>query len=139
MASGILRHLMICLLPALALVSVASSLMLRSPALNPAQGALGVNTALFSFSFVVFNFLATATTPLIAAAVSAGNREQVPLRSAGDPCLRRRNSCDTLCPQGQVHPSAQHAHGQVARQAHHVVSMSRQFNAHYPCALHNMP
>lgn len=37
--------------------------------------ALGVNTALFSFAFVVFNFLATATTPSIAKAVAQGDRE----------------------------------------------------------------
>ncbi len=55
------------------------SMKLLSAAVFVLQGALGVNTALFSFSFVVFNFLATATTPLIAAAVSAGNREQVPV------------------------------------------------------------
>lgn len=53
-------------------------MLLLSAALTRSQGALGVNTALFSFCFVVFNFLATATTPLIAAAVSAGDRQQVP-------------------------------------------------------------
>lgn len=41
------------------------------------QGALGINTALFSFSFVVFNFLATATTPLVATALSSGDKQQV--------------------------------------------------------------
>mmetsp|Transcript_1784 Transcript_1784/g.6392 ORF Transcript_1784/g.6392 Transcript_1784/m.6392 type:complete len:505 (-) Transcript_1784:520-2034(-) len=35
--------------------------------------ALGVDTALFSFAFVVFNFLATATTPIVAQAVASGN------------------------------------------------------------------
>lgn len=40
------------------------------------QGALGVNTSLFAFFFVVFNFLATATTPMIAAAVSASDTKQ---------------------------------------------------------------
>eukprot|EP00878_Enallax_costatus_P012975 GHUV01013552.1.p1 GENE.GHUV01013552.1~~GHUV01013552.1.p1 ORF type:complete len:468 (+),score=125.24 GHUV01013552.1:726-2129(+) len=35
--------------------------------------ALGINTSLFSLSFVVFNFLATATTPMVAAAVSSHN------------------------------------------------------------------
>jgi putative MATE family efflux protein len=40
------------------------------------QAALGVNTSLFSFAFVVFNFLSVATTPTIAAAVSAGRRDQ---------------------------------------------------------------
>ena len=39
--------------------------------------ALGVNTALFSFAFLVFNFLATASTPLIATALATDNRQQV--------------------------------------------------------------
>ena len=38
--------------------------------------ALGVNSALFTFSFVVFNFLATATTPLVAASLAAGDRDK---------------------------------------------------------------
>ena len=41
------------------------------------QGALGVNTSLFAFSFVVFNFLSNATTPLVAAALAAGDKPQV--------------------------------------------------------------
>ena len=40
------------------------------------QAALGVNTSLFSLSFVVFNFLATATAPMVAAAVSARETRQ---------------------------------------------------------------
>ncbi len=36
--------------------------------------ALGVNTALFGFAFFVFNFLAYATTPLVAGAVGRGDR-----------------------------------------------------------------
>lgn len=38
--------------------------------------ALGVNSALFTFSFVIFNFLATATTPLVATAISGGDGEK---------------------------------------------------------------
>ncbi|KAL4425326.1 hypothetical protein ABPG75_009342 [Micractinium tetrahymenae] len=41
-----------------------------------ALAALGVNSALFTFSFVVFNFLATATTPMVAAALSVGDRHR---------------------------------------------------------------
>eukprot|EP00879_Flechtneria_rotunda_P003921 GHRR01004161.1.p1 GENE.GHRR01004161.1~~GHRR01004161.1.p1 ORF type:complete len:563 (+),score=209.33 GHRR01004161.1:649-2337(+) len=41
--------------------------------------ALGINTSLFSLSFVVFNFLATATTPMVASAVSSQNT-----RAAGE-------------------------------------------------------
>lgn len=37
--------------------------------------ALGINTALFTFAFLVFNFLATATTPMVAASLAAGDRE----------------------------------------------------------------
>lgn len=38
-----------------------------------ALAALGVNSALFTFSFLVFNFLATATTPLVATALAEGD------------------------------------------------------------------
>ncbi len=38
-------------------------------------GALGVCTALFSLGFIVFNFLAYATTPRVARALGVGNRE----------------------------------------------------------------
>jgi Na+-driven multidrug efflux pump len=41
------------------------------------QGALGVNTSLFAFSFVVCNFLSNATTPLVAGALSKGDKQQV--------------------------------------------------------------
>lgn len=51
---------------------------LPNPLRNPLlQAALGVNSALFTFSFVVFNFLATATTPLVAAALAQGDSEKV--------------------------------------------------------------
>ena len=39
-------------------------------------GALAVNTAVFGFAFVVFNFLAYVTTPLVARALGAGRREE---------------------------------------------------------------
>lgn len=38
------------------------------------QAALGVNNSLFGFAFVVFNFLSTATTPTVAAALSTKDR-----------------------------------------------------------------
>ncbi len=38
-----------------------------------ALAALGINSALFTFSFLVFNFLGTATTPLIARAKASNN------------------------------------------------------------------
>ncbi|KAG1676823.1 hypothetical protein FOA52_010332 [Chlamydomonas sp. UWO 241] len=38
--------------------------------------ALGVNTSLFGFAFVVFNFLSTATTPTVAAALAAGDTKR---------------------------------------------------------------
>eukprot|EP00889_Picochlorum_renovo_P003743 jgi/Picre1/30773/NNA_006133.t1 len=38
-----------------------------------ALAALGINSALFTFSFLVFNFLGTATTPLVARAKSSQN------------------------------------------------------------------
>jgi hypothetical protein len=40
-----------------------------------ALAALGVNSALFTFSFVVFNFLATATTPMVASSLALGDRQ----------------------------------------------------------------
>jgi MATE family multidrug resistance protein len=43
------------------------------------QAALGINTSLFSLSFILFNFLATATTPAVATAVSSNNN-----RAAGE-------------------------------------------------------
>eukprot|EP01025_Chloroclados_australasicus_P001704 TRINITY_DN10422_c0_g2_i1.p1 TRINITY_DN10422_c0_g2~~TRINITY_DN10422_c0_g2_i1.p1 ORF type:complete len:627 (+),score=60.93 TRINITY_DN10422_c0_g2_i1:261-1883(+) len=39
-------------------------------------GALGVNTALFAFTFLVFNFLSTATTPLIATSLAENNKRR---------------------------------------------------------------
>lgn len=39
-------------------------------------GALAVNTAVFGFAFVLFNFLAYVTTPLVARALGAGRRDE---------------------------------------------------------------
>lgn len=39
-------------------------------------GALGVNASIFSMAFVVFNFLAYGTTPMIARAVGGGDRRR---------------------------------------------------------------
>ena len=36
--------------------------------------ALGVNNSVFAFAFVVFNFLSTATTPLVATALGSGDK-----------------------------------------------------------------
>lgn len=45
--------------------------------LGPAElGALGVNTSVFAFSFVVCNFLASAMTPLVAASLASGHKPQ---------------------------------------------------------------
>jgi len=41
-----------------------------------ALAALGVNGAIFGFAFVVFNFLAYVTTPLVARAVGAGDQRE---------------------------------------------------------------
>jgi MATE family multidrug resistance protein len=38
--------------------------------------ALGINGAIFGFAFVVFNFLAYVTTPMVAQAMGAGQRER---------------------------------------------------------------
>eukprot|EP00798_Chlamydomonas_sp_ICE-L_P016329 gene16330-22519_t len=38
--------------------------------------ALGVNNSLFTFAFVVFNFLAVATTPLISSSIASNNKQQ---------------------------------------------------------------
>lgn len=42
----------------------------------PALAALGINGAVFGFAFVVFNFLAYATTPLVAQAIGRNEPEQ---------------------------------------------------------------
>ncbi|MGH8927230.1 MAG: MATE family efflux transporter, partial [Acidimicrobiia bacterium] len=57
--------------PLLSLVDTAFVAGLGAPAL----GALGVTTALFGFAFVVFNFLAYATTPLVARAMGRGDED----------------------------------------------------------------
>lgn len=44
-----------------------------------ALAALGINSALFTFSFLVFNFLGTATTPMVARARSSKNHAKAGL------------------------------------------------------------
>ena len=58
------------------LLSIVDTVFVGQAGAEP-LAALGVNSALFSFSFVVFNFLATATTPLVAAALAQGDAEKV--------------------------------------------------------------
>lgn len=41
-----------------------------------ALAALGVDTALFTLAFLVFNFLGTATTPLVASSLATGDRRR---------------------------------------------------------------
>jgi len=43
---------------------------------DEALGALGVNGAIFALAFFAFNFLAYGTTPLVAGAVGAGDRDR---------------------------------------------------------------
>ena len=50
-------------------------MLVRAQAGADALAALGVNSALFTFSFVVFNFLATATTPMVASSLAVGDKE----------------------------------------------------------------
>jgi MATE family multidrug resistance protein len=46
-------------------------------------GALGVSVAVFSLAFFLFNFLAYGTTPLIAGAVAAGDRDRAGRLTSG--------------------------------------------------------
>ena len=55
-------------------LALSLSLNLRPPTSLPFPSVRGLNSALFTFSFVVFSFLASATTPLVAAADAAGDR-----------------------------------------------------------------
>ena len=55
--------------PLLSLVDTAFVAGLGAPAL----AALGVTSAIFGFAFVLFNFLAYATTPLVASAMGEGD------------------------------------------------------------------
>lgn len=54
------------------LVSLVDTLFVGRLGVTP-LAALGVNTSIFSMAFVVFNFLAYATTPMIARAVGRGD------------------------------------------------------------------
>jgi len=56
------------------LVSIVDTIFVGRLGVVP-LAALGVNTSLFSLAFVVFNFLAYGTTPLVARAVGRGDRE----------------------------------------------------------------
>ncbi len=62
-----------------------------------ALAALGVNSALFTLAFVVFNFLATATTPMVAASLAVGDKER-----AGKVTLQA--SCGRLFRRRGIHP-----------------------------------
>ena len=72
------RRILALALPALGALAVEPLVSLVDTAFVGRLGttelaALGVNTALFGFAFFVFNFLAYATTPLIAADVGRGD------------------------------------------------------------------
>lgn len=56
------------------LVSIVDTIFVGRLGIVP-LAALGVNTSLFSLAFVVFNFLAYGTTPLVARAVGRGDRD----------------------------------------------------------------
>lgn len=58
------------------MLSMATSVFVGQTGPTP-LAALGINTSLFALCFSLFNFLATATTPLVATALQAGNGEQV--------------------------------------------------------------
>ena len=56
------------------LVSIVDTIFVGRLGVLP-LAALGVNTSIFSMAFVVFNFLAYGTTPMVARAVGRGDRE----------------------------------------------------------------
>ena len=60
------------------LMSIVDTAFVGSGGAEP-LAALGICSALFTFSFLVFNFLATATTPLIATSLSSGDNERAGL------------------------------------------------------------
>lgn len=73
-----IAHLAIPALGALAadpLVSMVDTAFVGRLGVTP-LAALGVNASVFSLAFVVFNFLAYGTTPMIARAVAGGDRER---------------------------------------------------------------
>ncbi|MFO7588044.1 MAG: MATE family efflux transporter [Gemmatimonadota bacterium] len=57
------------------LVSIVDTIFVGRLGVVP-LAALGVNASLFSLAFVVFNFLAYGTTPLVARAVGRGDRDE---------------------------------------------------------------
>lgn len=81
---GLDRRIMALAVPALGalaadpLVSIVDTAFVGRLGVVP-LAALGVNASVFSLAFVVFNFLAYGTTPLVARAVGRGDRE-----AAGD-------------------------------------------------------
>jgi len=78
-------------LPALGALAIDPLLTLTDTAFVARLGvtelaALGVDTAILTFAFIVFNFLAYVTTPLVAQALGRGNRAQA-RRWVGDALL----------------------------------------------------
>ncbi|MFO7895228.1 MAG: MATE family efflux transporter [Longimicrobiales bacterium] len=75
------REILTLALPALGalaadpLVSMVDTAFVGRLGVTP-LGALGVNASVFSMTFVVFNFLAYGTTPMIARAVGRGDKER---------------------------------------------------------------
>jgi MATE family multidrug resistance protein len=57
------------------LVSIVDTIFVGRLGIVP-LAALGVNTSVFALTFVVFNFLAYGTTPLVARAVGRGDRDE---------------------------------------------------------------
>jgi MATE family multidrug resistance protein len=79
--TGVDRRILALALPALGalaadpLISLVDTLFVSR--LGAAElGALGVNGAVFGFAFILFNFLAYATTPLVAQALGRGDQEE---------------------------------------------------------------
>lgn len=75
------RRILYLALPALAALAADPLLSLVDTAFvaglgAPALAALGINGAVFGFAFVVFNFLAYATTPLVAQAIGRDQPDQ---------------------------------------------------------------
>jgi putative MATE family efflux protein len=76
------RRILILAVPALAALAADPLLSLVDTAFvvglgAPALAALAINGAVFGFAFVVFNFLAYATTPLVAQALGRDEPDQV--------------------------------------------------------------
>lgn len=80
-APGLDRRIVALAIPALAALAADPLLSLVDAAFvaglgAPALAALGINGAVFGFAFVVFNFLAYATTPLVAQAMGRKEPDQ---------------------------------------------------------------